>query len=98
MKYYFSLMLVALFAACTVSRPARNCDTFSEAPDPAPDTLADWGAVSQHLNVSFGAIDTRYAKSSVPATDKVTAWAGCGWRGERISAQAVLWSVTCPCY
>jgi hypothetical protein len=44
------------------------------------------------LNVSFGNIDTRYAKSSVPAIEKTTAWTGCGWRGERVSAQVVLWS------
>ncbi len=91
MKWYY-LLLFALVAACTESRPAKTCNTYTEAADPAPDTLADWSKVSKQLNVSFGNIDTRYAKSSIPAMEKTTAWTGSGWRGERISAQAVLWS------
>jgi len=87
-----TLLLIALLAACAEPRPAKTCDTYAEALDPAPDTLADWSKVSKRLNVSFGSIDARYAKSSIPAAEKITAWKGCGWRGERISAQAVLWS------
>ena len=92
MKLYYPLLLVVLAVACTESRPLKTCDTFTEAPDPAPDTLADWSNVSKRLNVSFGTTDVRYAKSSVPVTEKITGWQGSGWRGERISAQAVLWS------
>ena len=92
MKLYYFLLAVALVASCTGSRPVKTCDTYTEAADPAPDSLADWSQVSGRLNVSFGSIDTRYAKSSVPAMDKTTSWKGSGWRGERISAQVVLWS------
>jgi len=86
------LILVASFAACTESHPVITCNTFPEAADPVPDTLADWSKVSRRLNVSFGSIDIRYAKSSIPAMEKATAWKGCGWRGESVSAQVVLWS------
>ena len=92
MKCFFSLLLSVSFFACVESRPDKICDTYIEATDPAPDTLADWSKVSKKLNVSFGDIDTRYAKSSVPEIEKITAWAGSGWRGERVSAQVVLWS------
>ena len=92
MKWYYSLLIIALVASCAQSRPVKSCETFSEAVDPAPDSLADWSKVSKKLNVSFGSIDTRYAKSSVPVTEKVTEWRGSGWRGERVSAQVVLWS------
>ena len=92
MKSYYFLLAVALVASCTGSRPVKTCDTYTEAADPAPDSLADWSEVSQRLNVSFGSIDTRYAKSSVPAMEPTKSWRGSGWRGERISAQVVLWS------
>jgi len=93
--YFFPLLLtIALIVACAESRPITTCDTYTEAPDPAPDTMADWSKVPPKLNVSFGTIDTRYAKSSIPVAEKVTAWTGSGWRGERISAQVVLWSST----
>jgi hypothetical protein len=91
MKWYYPLLWVVLVAACTESRPAKTCSTYAEAADPAPDTLADWSKVSKQLNVSFGNTDSRYAKSSIPM-EKTTAWTGSGWRGERISAQVVLWS------
>ena len=92
MKQLFFLLLSASLVACLESRPVQSCITFVEAADPAPDSLADWSKVSKHLNVSFGDIDTRYAKSSVPAIEKTTIWTGNAWRGERISAQVVLWS------
>jgi hypothetical protein len=91
-RIIFTSLLIALFTACSGSRPAKTCDTYTEAVDPAPDSLAEWSKVSQDLNVSFGSIDTRYAKSSIPAMEKAMAWKGSGWRNERVSAQVVLWS------
>ena len=92
MKWYFFLFLAVAVMACTESRPVKTCATFAEAIDPVPDTLADWSSVSSKLNVSFGSIDALYAKSSIPVTGKTTDWSGSGWRGERVSAQMVLWS------
>ncbi len=94
MKWYYPVLLIMLVVACSNPRPTKSCDIYAEAIDPAPDTLADWSKVSKNLNVSFGNIDTRYAKSSIPVTEKITVWKGNGWRGERISAQVVLWSTT----
>ena len=94
MKWYNPVLLIILIAACTEPRPVKNCSTYAEAADPAPDPLADWSKVSEQLNVSFGSVDVRYAKSSVPAIEKTTVWTGSGWRGERVSAQIVLWSST----
>ncbi len=91
-RFHLPILIMILMASCGESRPPKNCDTFAEAEDPAPDTDADWSKVSDRLNVSFGSIDVRYRKSSVPAASPVDAWSGSGWRGERVSAQAVLWS------
>ena len=92
MKLFFFLLLSVSFVACIESRPLTSCDTFVEAADPSPDSLADWTKVSKELNISFGNIDTRYAKSSVPSIERTTSWTGSAWRGERISAQVVMWS------
>ena len=91
-KYLSFLLIVTSIVSCIETRPVKNCDTYIEASDPAPDSLADWNSVPKKLNVSFGTTDTRYAKSSVPVTEKTLAWSGSGWRGERVSAQLVLWS------
>jgi len=85
---------VIVHNACGGASACKPCDSYSEASDPATDSLADWSSVSNKLNVSFGTIDKRYARSSVPLEAKETQWRASGWRGERLSAQAVLWSAT----
>lgn len=82
--------LTALTACDHQSRPAKSCETYAEAPDPDT-TLVDWSAVNG-LNYAFGSIDKRYAKSDIPDLAPSIQWRGNGWRGERISAQLVLWS------
>lgn len=84
------LYILALAAACNQPRPVKSCGTYAEAPDPDT-TVVDWSAVSG-LNYAFGTINKRYAKSAIPDIEPATEWRGSGWRGERISAQLVLWS------
>ncbi|MDR0799335.1 MAG: DUF4091 domain-containing protein [Dysgonamonadaceae bacterium] len=69
----------------------RVFSAFAEAPDPAIVDSA-WGKVSGGLHVSFGSIDVRYSESSVPDVKLSFSWKGAGCRGERVSAQAVLWA------
>ncbi|MFB2117697.1 glycoside hydrolase domain-containing protein [Parapedobacter sp. 2B3] len=89
-NYLLLLSSLALLTACSHSQPAKSVDTYAEAPD--PDTaFVDWSAING-LNYAFGSIDKRYAKSAIPTLAPSTAWRGSGWRGERISAQLVLWS------
>ena len=93
MKCFYSLLFLTMVViASAESHPSKTCLTYAEASDPNPDTLADWSKISKRLNVSFGSIDTRYAKSSIPGMEKTIVWSGSGWRGERVSAQMVLWS------
>lgn len=70
----------------------RTTDTFTELPDPTADTLSDWSTVSHELHASFVSIDKRFPKSVAPEftpmeTNKLT-----GWKGERVSAQLLLWT------
>jgi hypothetical protein len=86
------LFLCGILAACGDSRPVREVITFVEANDPAPDLDADWEKVGGGLNLSFTDIDTRYAKSAIPDVQPALSWKGAAWRGERVSAQVLLWS------
>lgn len=90
-KRNFLLLITAvIMISCGKARPAKDCETYAEAPD--PDTsYVDWSGV-QGFHCSFGNTDTRYGKRQVPAVDQVTEWTGTGWRGERLSAQVLLWS------
>lgn len=83
--------MLTVSVGCT-QNDNKQRDTFTELPDPTADTLSDWSGVSQGLQVSFGSIDKRYAKSVVPEivpkeNDKLI-----GWKGEKVSAQLLLWT------
>ncbi|MDL2303186.1 DUF4091 domain-containing protein [Dysgonomonas sp. OttesenSCG-928-D17] len=62
--------------------------------DPTNNILSDWSKMqSENLMASFVSIDNKYPKSVIPnikqniVNQKVT-----GWKGERLSAQLLLWS------
>ncbi|BEG99261.1 DUF4091 domain-containing protein [Bacteroides sedimenti] len=64
---------------------------YKELPDPkSPDKKA-WNIVSRPC-VSWGSTDKRYAKGEVPTLKKQTQLKLSAWKGERVSAQAVVWS------
>lgn len=82
------MLTLLLAGACSRRGPVL---TFREADDPTADTLADWSGVASGLHAAWGTTDERYARSVVP----VAAESECrltAWRGERVSAQLVLWS------
>lgn len=63
---------------------------FVELPDPS--APGDWTAVPKGLQYSFASIDQRFAKSQVPAVVRRTKEEVVAWKGERVSAQILLWS------
>jgi hypothetical protein len=66
--------------------------TYIEAVDPSPDRSAVWNNLRPGLHASFGSVNSRYEKSSIPVLENKTYWSGFAWRGERLSAQLVLWN------
>ncbi|GAB6010373.1 DUF4091 domain-containing protein [Dysgonomonas reticulitermitis] len=54
--------------------------------------LSDWQSISKGLHVSFASNDIRYPQSSIPDVQQRYSIELAGWRGERISAQILLWS------
>ncbi|MDD4192025.1 MAG: DUF4091 domain-containing protein [Mangrovibacterium sp.] len=89
MRYLICLLILA--AACTPRQAVKECPTYAEAPDPSPDSLANWTEVKHGLHATIGSTDRLYAKNSVPDEAIQKSWEGSAWQGERISAQLVLW-------
>jgi len=91
----FSLVVISflLFPACNQEKPSPNqFETYVEAKDPRPDLNADWEAVAPGLQATVGSIDVRYLKSAVPGHPQTSEWKSTAWKGEKVSAQIVLWS------
>lgn len=65
---------------------------FYELADPTADTLSDWSQVKNKLNSSFVSIDKRFPKSIAPEVESLNKTLVKGWKGERISAQLLLWT------
>ncbi len=66
--------------------------TFQELPDPTSDVRSDWSAVKSGLHSSFVSIDKRYPKSVAPQISLDKEQSLTGWKGERVSAQVLIWS------
>ncbi len=86
------LIILVLLLACGQGPFSKTCQTYEEAADPSPDQTALWSAAEPGLNASMGSIDRRYPKSALPKLESIHTWSGTAWRGERVSAQLVLWS------
>ena len=68
---------------------------YSELTDTKPhDSKAVWDKLSAPAQLSWGSTDMRYPKLSVPKITKATRWQTKAWKGERVNAQAVLWTNT----
>lgn len=87
------VFIMLLLLSCNQEKTFKNpFDTYTEAKDPSPDTGADWEAVESGLHAAVGSIDVRYLKSAIPGLPTITEWQGTAWKGEKVSAQLVLWS------
>ena len=88
-------LFVNLFAVLAMAGCGCNAvETFTEAADPTPlteEAKAAWGDVKCGVNAAWGTPDLVYSRSEVPQnlTESYTAT---GWRGEKVSAQVVLWT------
>src|SRR5690606_11732160 len=84
-------LLLTACIACTQTAN-RVSDTFTELPDPTADTLSDWSGVPSGLQASFVSIDKRFPKSVAPDIIPTESDRLIGWKGERVSAQLLLWT------
>ena len=90
-KTLLLLLAVLFLSACNQQTTKRDCSTYEEAKLPV-EVTTDWTAVSAGLQASIGSIDNLYMQHEVPEVTQSTNWSGKAWKGERMSAQIVLWS------
>lgn len=101
-NYYLSLIFAyVLPLGASAQGPGAEANEkhplgqYAELPDPKPhDSDAKWDAIAAPVMLSWGTTDVRYTKHDVPQVKRTDSWKGAAWRGERVNAQAVLWTKT----
>lgn len=97
------LLFLTMLVGCSSpnSKKTENTDNnlsleylvYEESPDPNPSDPQLWKSIPESLNGSFGTTDIRYDKSIPPKIQEGSMiWNVYAWRGERVSAQLLLWS------
>ncbi len=70
----------------------KKCENFKELADPTADTLSNWSFAKIGLYASFVTIDKRFPRSILPKLDIKSSENVEGWKGEKVSAQILLWT------
>ena len=66
---------------------------YEELTDSKPhSTDAEWARMAAPTMLSWASIDKRYRRLDVPDVKRQAVWTAKAWRGERVNAQAVLWT------
>lgn len=98
MKPYLSSLLLSAGLSLSLvscdSGTARKISSFDELPDPTADTLSDWSDVPRGFHASFVSTDAVFRRSVAPDAAPATSARLEGWRGERVSAQLLLWTAS----
>lgn len=90
-KIFLLLFAILLVSGCAQKQESANCQTYAEAELPVT-VISNWEVLSNGLHASIGSIDTRYVKHEIPEVSQQSEWQGAAWKGERVSAQLVVWS------
>ena len=93
------LLLILLSASLCLSGQTPQCyQDFEELTDTKPVNEALWNNCKNTVNASWGSVNNRYSKTNVPDISQPRMkWKGIAWRGERMNAQAVIWTTAdCP--
>ena len=85
-------LIIFTILSCTQQNAKNDCTiNYEEAKLPVTVTT-NWAEVPSGLQSSMGSIDERYIQHEVPAVTSSKNWNGSAWKGERVSAQIILWS------
>ncbi|MFD1614145.1 DUF4091 domain-containing protein [Gelatiniphilus marinus] len=87
--FLFSVVLISFSCQKQVVLVAQ---TYQEPQDPSPSKTENWTAVAKGLQAAVASTNHRFVKSVIPKIQQKNTWTGTAWKGERISAQLVLWS------
>ena len=87
------ISILALLLALTAFCFAQQAETFEELTDTKPhDGLEVWAEIGAPVQLGWGSVDVRYKKLDVPDVRPSNRMKLKAWRGERVHAQAVLWT------
>ena len=93
-----ALCAVAMTALTANAQSSQPADIFplghyDELTDTKPhDSDAAWAKLTQPTSLSWASIDTRYRRLDIPKVKQQKTISLKAWRGERVNAQAVLWT------
>lgn len=90
-----SLLIFAMLFTLACQEETNHftvAQTYDEPQDPAPSADQDWSAVPEGLQASVTSTDIRFVRSEIPKINHQSTWEATTWKGERTSAQLVLWS------
>ncbi|MDE6085054.1 MAG: hypothetical protein K2G40_01455, partial [Muribaculaceae bacterium] len=90
---FLTLTAAAGVVSCSKSNQADK--TFTEAADPIvlnDEQLSAWELSGDGLNAAWGDADVRYGRSVVPVAGAADTMKLTAWKGEKESAQLVLWT------
>lgn len=100
-KAIFTILLAAASGTACAQTDNAATSTFplaqyDELADPKPhDCNSAWAAMPQHTMTSWASTDLRYAKHKIPmGKNRQRSLQKKAWRGERVNAQALLWTNT----
>ncbi len=94
-KMFLICALLGVVHCFRAQNSLLQTDDFAELTDTKPhDNEKVWSEIPTIPQISWGSIDIRYPKLSVPQLAKTSRWQGKAWKGERINAQAVIWTKT----
>ena len=99
------LIYILLFFACAMPLGGQNRTqngaltgqkkypllNYFELACPEPAVVSEWKDV-KGVQISWGSVDSSYAKTSVPVSKVVKALRLDAWRGETVMAEALVWS------
>ena len=86
-----SLIVTLALSSCIPQNAKKECISYEEAQSPV-EVTTDWTVIPAGIQASIGSIDKRYIQHEVPEVTKSNNWNGSAWKGERTSAQIILWS------
>jgi hypothetical protein len=93
MNYRILLFLsISLIALGCQKQDFKIEETYQEPKDPSPSLDENWAAVTKGLQAAITSTNIRFVKSEIPTIKTQNTWTGNVWKGERTSAQLVLWS------
>ncbi len=88
---FWILCLIAVLVGCGEHEVVENFAELAAEPL-SEEALLAWESVPEGMNVAWGNIDIQYLRDEAPRAELSDKCRISGWRGERVSAQILIWT------